>query len=381
MRKLQLLAATLGIIIIVLLLQRHDEVVEKPRLPAPTPDYRPEPEAPKAISVRDAIDSISKDDLRRNLTYLASDELEGRMSGKKGNKIAAEFMKKEFEKLGLPTEYHKFPIRRMNPGPKNELGDDFTQNVYAWIDGSDPAVKDEVVVVGAHMDHIGYGPSMSRWGGNRIHPGADDNASGSVALLEIAKAFSKLKGQNRRTVVFMAFSAEEMGLKGSLHYVNNPIFPKGNPDLKKHVFMLNMDMIGYLGKGQTLAFNDGNSSPDIGEIIKGLSNKYNFASTITYRGASGSDHAPFYNKKVPVAYLHTGLHKHYHTPSDTADKINYEGLERVARYGFELAWVVTNATDKPQFDYGSFTEMDYDHDHGQKELPFTEKPSEEKSND
>lgn len=377
MRKLQLLALSLGVLIVVLLASKRPQEREEQRPRQQPRQVEQEPEKPPRPTVRDALDSISRQDLERNLGYLASDELEGRMSGKKGNRLAAEFIKKEFEKLGLPTENHKFMIRRMNPGPKNEIGDDFTENVYAWMEGNDPQLKNEVVVVGAHMDHIGYGPSMSRWGGSKIHPGADDNASGTAALLEIAKAFSKMKGQNKRTVVFMAFSAEEMGLKGSLHYVNNPIFPKGAPDLKKHVFMLNMDMVGHLGKGQTMAFDDGSSSPDIGDAIRGLAVKYNFASTITFRGASGSDHAPFYNKKVPVAFLHTGLHKFYHTPNDTVDRINFDGLEQVSRYGFELAWVVCNSAEKPAFDYGSFNEMDYEHDHGQKDVPFEEKPRRE----
>ena len=374
MKKLQIIVLCLAIIMIVLLLSKNEfhhnskeEEIVKPKTEL----------APKQLlpTVSDAIEKIDEQELKRNLEYLASNELEGRMSGKKGNKLAAEFIKKKFESFGLPTEYHKFPIRRINPGPKNEIGDDFTQNVYAWIDGNDPAVKDEVVVIGAHLDHIGYGPSMSRANKiTKIHPGADDNASGSVALLEIAEAFSVLKGQNKRTVVFMAFSAEEMGLKGSLHYVNNPLFPRNNPSLSKHIFMLNMDMIGHLSKNKTASFDDAISSADIGDLIKKLNDKYVFAKKITLRGASGSDHAPFYNKKIPVAFLHTGLHEYYHTPRDTAEKINYEGLEKVTRYGFELAWEVCNSGQKPEFDVGSFNEMDYSHDHGHKELPFEEKP-------
>ena len=215
---------------------------------------------------------------------------------------------------------------------------------------------------------------MSRAGRTvQIHPGADDNASGSSALLEIAEAFSHMKGQNKRTVVFMAFSGEELGLKGSLHYVNNPLFPKGNPNLSKHIFMLNIDMIGHLAKNKTTLADDAVSPADIGDLVKKLSEKYPFAKKITLRGGGGSDHAPFYNKKIPVAFLHTGLHEFYHTPKDTPEKINYEGLEKIAEYGFELAWEVCNG-NKPEFDFGSFSEMGYEHDHGHKELPFEEKP-------
>lgn len=368
----------MSILIVVILAtkQKNSDVEKHPKSPfeeeiEKKPESKPEV---TVFTVTDALAKIDRIDLRENLEYLASNELEGRMSGKKGNKIAAEFIKKKFESYGLQTEYDKFNIKRVNPGPKNEVGDDFTNNIYGWLDGNDPKLKDEVVVVGAHMDHIGYGPNYSRSGGSRIHNGADDNASGSVALLEIAEAFTVLKGQNKRTIVFMAFSAEEMGLKGSYHYVNNPKFPKGNPDINKHIFMLNMDMIGYLGKTKTLAMSDGSSSPDVGFIIKQLSEKYSFAKNITLRGSGGSDHAPFYNKKVPVAFLHTGLHEYYHTPKDTSDRINYDGLEKISKYGFELAWNVCNAVEKVEFNLSSFKEMDLDHDHGQKDLPFEEKP-------
>lgn len=372
MKKLEAVILALAILMIVLLLSKEE--FGKPK---PEENVKPKvelPIKPKLPTIDDALYKIDESELKRNLEYLASKDLEGRMSGKKGNKLAAEFVKNKFESFGLPTEYHKFPIRRINSGPKNELGDDFTQNVYAWMDGNDSELKNEVVVIGAHLDHIGYGPSMSRTKELKIHPGADDNASGSVALLEIAEAFSLMKGQNKRTVVFMAFSAEEMGLKGSIHYVNNPLFPKNDPNLSKHIFMLNMDMIGHLTKNKTAVFDDGQSSFDIGDLIKKYSKKYSFARKITLRGASGSDHAPFYNKKIPVAFLHTGLHEFYHTPRDTPEKINYEGLEKISKYAFELVWDVCNSVKKPEFDVGSFSEMDYSHDHGHKDLPFEEKP-------
>lgn len=328
----------------------------------------------KEATFDEALASIKEADLKKDLEYLASKELEGRMSGKKGNVVAADFIKKQFESFGLETMYHKFPIRRVNPGPKNERGDDFTQNIYAWIEGSDPNLKNEIIVIGAHMDHIGYGPSMSRTPARReVHPGADDNASGTVALMQIARSFSKLKGKIARTVVFQAYSAEEMGLIGSRFYCDNPVFPKGNPSIKSHVFMLNMDMVGYLGKGRTFAFESGDSSIDIGKIITDLNKKYSFAKQITSRGTGGSDHASFYNKRVPVAFLHTGLHPHYHTPDDTADKINFSGIEQIAKYAFELSFRVANTNTAPAFNHATFQEMEYTHDHGHSDVPFLHK--------
>lgn len=349
---------------------------------------------PKEHSFEEALSSIQKKTLEENLKYLASQDLEGRMTGKKGNVIAADFIKKKYEEAGLNTMYHKFTskdigrnIRGVNPGPNREQGDDFSQNIYAWIEGNDPKLKNEVVVIGAHMDHIGYGPSMSRSRKIAVHPGADDNASGTVALMEIAKAFSLLKDKVKRTVVFQAYSAEEMGLLGSRFYCSDPLFPQDVPSIKSHIFMLNMDMIGYLGKGNyQVGFNSGESSERISAIINDLNRKYSFANQITGRRSGGSDHASFYNKGVPIAFLHTGGHAYYHTPDDTPDRINYNGVEQVAKYGFELAWRVVQGDDKPRFTWQTFAPMDHVHDHGNPDTPFIhpwhhDHPHEESLND
>lgn len=372
MRKLPLVVLSLGIILLAVYISKRDvppPIAEKEFVPPVNPLPPPDVDPPRKKTYDEAIADISESELQKHLEYLCSAELEGRMSGKKGNVVAADYLKKIYESFGLDTAYQKFNIQRMNAGPKNETGDDFTQNIIAWIDGTE--LKDEIVVVGAHMDHIGWGPAMSRSGGGKIHPGADDNASGTVALLQIAKTFASLRGQNKRTVVFMSFSAEEMGLIGSRYYCDNPIFPKGDPNIRKHIFMLNMDMVGYLGKARTaVAFNEGESSPDVSSIIGELSGKYSFAKSITGRSSGGSDHACFYNKKVPIAFLHTGMHDNYHTPRDTADKINFSGIEKVAKYGFELTWKVVNSDTKPSFNYGGFREMEYTHDHGHKDVHF-----------
>lgn len=347
---------------------KYNEVAQQPPVTPQNPWWNPVPQEPqKELTYEDALNSITEVELKKDLYYLASQELEGRMSGKKGNVVAAEFIKKKYEAFGLKTEYQKFNIQRMNEGPNREQGDSFTQNIIAWIEGSE--LPNEVIVVGAHMDHIGYGPSMSRSRKIAVHPGADDNASGTVALMEIAQAISMLKP--KRTIVFIAFSAEEMGLIGSRYYCEHPLFPKSSPDIRKHIFMLNMDMVGYLGKGRFYAFwGEGNSSFDLDNYIKELNGKYSFARSITSRGSGGSDHASFYNKKIPIAFLHTGLHDYYHTPEDTADKINYNGIEKIAKYAFELIWKVSESSSAPQFNLAEFREMPYTHDHGHPEMPF-----------
>jgi len=349
---------------------------EKKEKPIVTPPVKIqiEIEAPllekKKYTFESACAEISSQEIKKDLEYLASDQLEGRMSGKKGNVVSADFVKNRCESYGLKTMYDKFDIKRLNPGPKNEIGDNFTQNVYAWIEGTE--LKDEVIVIGAHFDHIGYGPSMSRAKRKiEVHNGADDNASGTTALLQIAKAFSLLKEDVKRTVVFQFYSAEEMGLIGSRVYCNSPKFPLSSPDIDKHIAMINMDMVGYLKKGVYFTgFHSGESSLDLQKIINGLDQKYSFARQISSRGSGGSDHASFYNKHVPVVFLHTGLHPYYHTPDDDADKINYEGLGQIAKYAFELAWQIDQTTIRPRFHLTSFKEMEYTHDHGHPESPF-----------
>ncbi len=363
--KIYLLVILLSILNMALFVYSKNEK-EQSNISIPSLPVEPEkPVIPEEIG----LESITSEDCKKHVYLLADDKFEGRMSGKKGNVLAAEYIKDEFQSYGLPTMYDRFNISRMNNGPNNETGDDYTQNIYAWIEGQDPVLKNEIVVVGAHMDHIGYGPKMSRSRKIAIHNGADDNASGVAALLEIAQAMSKLK--LRRTVVFQAYSAEEMGLIGSRYYVNNPKFPLENPDIRKHVVMINMDMVGFLNKGfYPTSFLSENSSVDLSEKINELDEKYKFAKKITARGGGGSDHASFYNKRIPVAFLHTGGHSFYHTPEDDPDKLNYVGLEMVSKYAFELILKISEEQEKPEFNHSSFKVLPYVHDHGHSDVKF-----------
>lgn len=328
------------------------------------------PLAPAILSLSAALDTVKEPELKRWMQHLASDELEGRMSGKRGHFKAADFVEQKCKEWGLKTERHRFSISRRNSGPYNERGEDWTQNVYAYIEGSDPRLKDEIIVVGAHLDHIGYGPSMARDRVIGVHNGADDNASGSVCLLGIAKAFSQM-GPQPRTIVFQWYSAEEMGLIGSRFYCNNPTFPKGSPSIRKHIAMINMDMVGRLGGGRySVGFHAGNSSVDLAAMIRELNGKYPFADKITSRGGGGSDHASFYNKRVPVAFLHTGLHNDYHRVTDTADKINYNGMEKISKYATELTYKIVHSDLRPAFNTAAFKPMEYIHDHGHGDVKF-----------
>jgi hypothetical protein len=347
MKKLAACVATFAIVIGALVVSNRPDTPPLPTIPSangPIPNPVDPNLPPKPISFNDALNVVKKDELKELLYWFCSKENEGRMSGKKGNVASRDYIVKYYTALGLkpgaPNFLQSFGIERLNNF--KEQGDSVTSNVIATLLPNDQGVSGETIVIGAHFDHIGYGPSMSRAPTRReIHPGADDNASGTVAVLGAAKILSLMKGQNRRRIVFVNFSAEEMGLIGSKYYVSNNPFPQT-------VFMLNMDMVGRLsGKTSIDAFGAG-SSPEIKTVL-GKIQGYPFRPNITSGPGGGSDHAPFYQKGIPVCFIHTGMHNDYHTPEDTTDKIDYDGLLQVTRYVAQIMWEVDKLPSRPRF--------------------------------
>lgn len=220
------------------------------------------------------------------------------------------------------------------------------KNVVAVLPGSGPLAK-EIIVVGAHYDHLGYGGSGSlakNVKGKVIHHGADDNASGTTAMIELARRFGAQKDRQGRTLVFMAFSAEERGLLGSLHYVKEPLFP-----LADTVAMLNLDMVGKLRPDSTTKLDNllvqgvgtGKGFDQLVEKLKTPS--FHLAKTAS--GMGPSDHQSFNQKKIPVLFFYTGSHPDYHKPSDTADGINLDGMTKVVDYVEKIA---TELASEPQ---------------------------------
>jgi len=326
--------------------QQQQVQPEKPKIEPPP---QPKPPAP-AWTFETAKNQISEISIRQMMTYFTSNELEGRMSGKRGNELAAAYVANKFREFNLlpgnnkqqPVSYFQpFNIRNVNNF--KEQGNGRTANVVGYIPGTDVLTGEEgqFIIIGAHLDHIGYGPSYSRAPNRReIHPGADDNASGSCALVEIAKAFSLLNGKNKHTIVFINFSAEEMGLLGAEHYCRNPLFP-----LDKTIFMLNMDMIGrYSGNG-SLGCLGANRSNEMRTAAQAVTTGLNVKLTNSTGG--GSDHEAFQQYQIPTVFMHTGLHPQYHTPDDTANRIDYYGLTEIAKYVFHFCWNIDHGM-KPQ---------------------------------
>jgi hypothetical protein len=210
-----------------------------------------------------------------------------------------------------------------------------TQNVVGFLEGSDPALKDQILVIGAHYDHLGYKKQHSQ-GEDYIFNGADDNASGTTAVLAIAEAFSRMPLKPRRSVLFVTFAGEEKGLFGSRSYVSAPLFP-----LEKTVAMLNLDMVGRNGI-DSLYMVGASRSPDLAKINDEENRDIGFTLIGDESEIGGSDHASFYQKKVPFLFYFTGLHSDYHQVSDEPARINLEKIARVARLAFRTAWRVAN---------------------------------------
>ncbi len=238
-----------------------------------------------------------------------------------------------------------------------------SRNVFAYIPGNDPELKHEVVVLGAHFDHVGIE-------NNQIYRGADDNASGTMGLLEIAEAFALSPVKPRRSVLFAAWNAEERGLLGSHYYVEDPAFP-----LSQTVAMLQMDMIGrneevpdpesprFRGLERQDAAQNINSvnilgysrSQDLKQTVSRMNQATGLDLHFRYDNQElnllrRSDNWPFLKKDIPILFFNTGLHPDYHQPTDTPDKLNYPKMERIVRLVFLTSWEIANSSQTPKFD-------------------------------
>ena len=271
-------------------------------------------------------EDITVEESRKTLSYLASDKMEGRKPGNPGNFIAVSFIKKEFESYGLETHLQKFTYTfRWRVGLfRWKTVEIETMNVIGVLKGT----SDKHVVIGAHMDHLGVD------GDGDAYNGADDNASGTTAILELAEAFGKSDAKPKDTIVFIAFNAEELGLLGSKHYVSDPLLPLDDCKL-----MINLDMVGRL-RGTTVTAQGGNLSRSVTQLVDKLDDNYPFDVNITVPG-NRSDHAPFNWNGVPVLFFHTGTHPQYHRTTDDPDLINYEGLVNIAKFVKDLTVEVT----------------------------------------
>lgn len=221
-----------------------------------------------------------------------------------------------------------------------------TNNIIGKIEGSDPELKKEVVLIGAHKDHLGYGAqygSLYEGSDRLIHHGADDNASGTSAVLELAQKFASNKELTKRTMVFMLFNGEEAGLLGSAYFTKAQLFRDMNVTA-----MINLDMVGRLSDNKLNIGGTGTSSL-WDKLIDSVNKSFNFNLNKQTDGFGPSDHASFYTQNVPVLFFFTGNHPDYHKPSDTWDKINSAGEEAVTKMAYTIALTMANYPSKIDF--------------------------------
>ena len=310
--------------------------------------------------------TILKKDLEKHLIVLASDSLEGRETGKKGQKMAAEYLKNHFINIGIPPYkknkyFQKFKVKTDRHVCKCEDCDsDFIkkifkknkvvkgENVLGFIEGSD--LKNELIIITAHYDHLGKHDTL-------LFNGADDDGSGTVGIMEIAEAFmlAKINGKGpRRSILIMAVSGEEKGLLGSKYYTDNPIFP-----LKNTVANLNIDMIGridnmhvdgnyvYLIGSDMLSKELHNISEEINKKYIGLELDYTYnKEDDPHRYYYRSDHYNFAKNNIPVIFYFNGVHEDYHKTTDTIEKIDFEKIEKITRLVFLTAWELANREER-----------------------------------
>lgn len=285
---------------------------------------------PGSTAACPAPDSVTRDvsGAMTVVRYLADDALEGRRAGSPGARCAAGYLAAVFREIGLRPPagsddyFRDVPLASaVNPHAPGGTG----HNVVGVLEGADPDLRDRAVVVGAHYDHLGHGGfgSVHPEDHGQIHNGADDNASGVAALIEVARALTSGPRPDR-TVVFVAFTGEEYGLLGSSAYVKDPVVPLERTDA-----MLNMDMVGRLGSDPLIVYGTG-TADEWEEILGSEASEGGIELSMGQEGFGPSDHTSFYARDIPVLHFFTNVHGDYHRPSDDWQKIDAQGLDRVA---------------------------------------------------
>ena len=277
----------------------------------------------------------------KHIEILADDSFEGRRAGSKGGHAAAGYIVKHLTEFGLNTAGEASYFQPFNKKYEN------CRNILAILPGKHPKLRDEIVAIGAHYDHVGYGQGKSR---GPIHNGADDNASGTATVLELARYFSKPRNTPDRSLMFCFWDSEEQGLIGSKYWVEQPTV-----ELSRIVFKINIDMIGRL-EGETLEIQGHRSGNGIKEPLNSANAKLGIELDYVFKMPANSDHWPFINKGIPGFMLHTGLHPEYHKPSDDSDTIDVQGLEQVGQLARNFITYLAMTRTPPTFRKESLSE-------------------------
>jgi Zn-dependent M28 family amino/carboxypeptidase len=304
--------------------------------------------------------SITAKELKEHMYIYASDEFQGREAGTAGEILAINYLKNEYEKIGVKGGMHNgdyFMPMNVYAGRERRNIDSF--NVLAFIKGDEK--PDELLVITSHLDHVGVNKDGS------VNNGADDDGSGTTAMLEMAEAFQLAVNDGlrpKRSVLFLHVSAEEKGLLGSEYYSKNPTYP-----MEDTVANLNIDMIGRIddlhkdNPNYLYIIGSDKLSQDLHDVNQSMNDKYvnleldyryNDPTTLVFEMGRmrennyyyRSDHLHFVNNNVPAIFYFNGTHEDYHRPTDTADKIRYDLLEKRARLIFYTAWEIVNREER-----------------------------------
>jgi len=274
------------------------------------------------------------------IRHLASDALQGRLAGSPGARCAGDYIAGQFERIGLEpagddgTFFQSLPLASaVNPHAPSGA----SRNVVARLPGADLRLRSQVIVVGAHYDHLGLGPfgSLAPDSVGAVHNGADDNASGVGALIEVARLLATGR-RPARSVLFVAFTGEEFGLIGSSYYVAHPAAP-----LDSSQAMINMDMVGRLRADPLIIYGTGTAS-EWPAIVQQAANTAGLPISLIPDGYGPSDQTSFYAKDIPVLMFFTNTHEDYHRPTDDFEKIDTAGVRKVAAMVSDIARTVAD---------------------------------------
>ena len=292
--------------------------------------------AAEASALDLAVKSISADRMQQTVNFLADDTLEGRAAGSRGGRAAGAFLELQFEKLHLqPAGEGGVYFQEFGAGSRNIIG---------TIEGSDPALKQQYIVVSAHYDHVGYGTARNSYGPiGYIHHGADDNASGVAGLLAVVEALNHLPQHPRRSILLALWDGEEAGLLGSRYWIKHPTVP-----LDQVPIAVNLDMIGRLRGGRVEIYG-ARTAYGWRRLISEETDGLDLSVLFHWDLKPDSDHYSFIEHGIPAVLLFTGLHADYHRPSDTADKINSAGMREMAQLALRMAVTLANADELPKF--------------------------------
>lgn len=286
------------------------------------------------------------EDFKSRVGYLASDKLGGRSAGSKGDILARDYMVDLFEKSSSSVTIQEFEVITNRRTQETAI----TYNVIGVLPGNDPLLKDEFVIVGGHYDTTPNPPKARRLFFDNINNGADDNASGTAMVLELFEKYASTNS-HKRTLVFILFGGEELGLLGSKHYAENPTI-----NLDKVQLMVNLDMIGRLDEDKNVYLGGVPTAYGLDKAIKPFIESSKLNVTSYQHTASGvrslfsrSDHYNFYKKDVPSLFFFTGIHKDYHTPRDEANLVNYEGLKLISDLAEKVIDNAANRNDRFEF--------------------------------